>query len=273
MSRSNDFSQRVPLGRTGIEVSRLGIGSSYGVSRRACRAAFDAGVNYFFWGSVRTRGMALAIRDLAPSHRDELVVVLQCYVRFASLIPRSIKKGLAILGLDYADVLVLGWHERRPSPRILDVVERERQRGRFRFLGISSHHRRLFPRLVEDGRYDVFQLRYSAAHPGAEQDIFPHLPESGRPGTASFTCTRWGDLLNPKKMPTGEVPLTAADCYRFALSNPYIDVAICGPGNDDETTQALSVLQSGPMGEQELSRARAIGHHVHEQKSLNDWFR
>ncbi len=273
MTGSSTFSQRVLLGRTGIEVSRLGIGSSYGVSRRACRAAFDAGVNYFFWGSLRTRSMALAIRDLAPAHRDELVVVLQCYVRLASLIPRSIEKGLATLGLDHADVLLLGWHDHLPSPRILDAVERERLRGRFRFLGASSHERRLFPRLLEHGRYDVFHLRYGAAHPGAEQDIFPYLPESGRPGTAAFTCTRWGDLLNPRKMPQGEAPLRAADCYRFALSNPYIDVAICGPSNDEEMTHALSVLQTGPMNEQELSRAHAIGHRVHEQKSLNDWFR
>jgi len=67
--------------------------------------------------------------------------------------------------------------------------------------------------------------------------------------------------------------LTAADCYRFALSNRCIDVALCGPRNDEEMTHALSVLRTGPMNEQELSRARAIGHHVHEQKSLNDWFR
>ena len=43
-----DFSQKVNLGRTGLSVSRLGIGSAYGVSYTACRKAFDLGVNYFF---------------------------------------------------------------------------------------------------------------------------------------------------------------------------------------------------------------------------------
>ena len=38
-----------------------------------------------------------------------------------------------------------------------------------------------------------------------------------RPGTVSFTATRWGKLLDPKKMPSGEKPLTAADAYRFVL--------------------------------------------------------
>jgi aryl-alcohol dehydrogenase-like predicted oxidoreductase len=46
----SDFTGKVLLGSTGLKVSRLGIGSAYGVSERACRKAFDEGVNYFFWG-------------------------------------------------------------------------------------------------------------------------------------------------------------------------------------------------------------------------------
>ena len=75
------FAEKVELGRTGLRVSRIGIGSSYGPSPRSCLRAFDAGVNYFFWGSVRTRGMGYALRELAQTHRDELVVVLESYTR------------------------------------------------------------------------------------------------------------------------------------------------------------------------------------------------
>lgn len=45
------FEEKVSLGRSGLHTSRLGIGSSFGVSDRACQKAFDHGVNYFFWGS------------------------------------------------------------------------------------------------------------------------------------------------------------------------------------------------------------------------------
>ena len=99
MSTSRELGEKVLFGRTGIKVSRLGIGASYGVSRDACREAFDAGVNYFFWGSSRTQGMALAIRELAPRHRDELCVVLQSYARSPRLLSRSIRKGLQTLRL------------------------------------------------------------------------------------------------------------------------------------------------------------------------------
>ena len=174
----SDFSGKVPLGRTGMMVSRLGIGSAYGVSETACRKAFDNGVNYFFWGSVRTPGMALAIRHIAERHREDLIVVLECYARNPWAIRRSVDAGLRSLDLDRADILLLGWHESPPGPRVLETTERLREQGKFRFLGISSHQRTLFPEFLQDGGYDVFHIRYNAAHPGAETDIFPHLPNA-----------------------------------------------------------------------------------------------
>jgi aryl-alcohol dehydrogenase-like predicted oxidoreductase len=267
-----EFSQKVVLGRTGLSVSRIGIGSSYGVSERACRMAFDAGVNYFFWGSVRTPQMGLAIRDIARSRREDLVVVLQCYVRNPRLAQWSIERGLRTLGIDQADILLLGWCQDPPSPRLLDRLEQVRGKGRFRFLGISSHKRPLFQEFLRDGRYDVFHVRYSAAHRGAEQEIFPYLPGTGAPGVASFTNTRWGDLLKPKNMPSGTAPLSAPDCYRFVLSSPHVHVAICGPKSDAEMEDALTVLSSGPLDAQELDRMRVIGDHVHGISSFMSTF-
>jgi len=259
----SDLTQKVSLGRTGVKVSRLGIGSAYGVSERACRMAFDEGVNYFFWGSVRTPGMGQAIRDIARSQREDLVVVLECYVRQAAWIPRSVEVGLRNLKIEQADVLLLGWYDRPPSSRILNVVERLKEQGRFRYLGISTHQRPLFQQYLREGNYDVFHIRYNAAHRGAEQEVFPALPENGGPGIVSFTNTRWGDLLDPKKMPSGMSPPTAPDCYRFVISHPAVHVAICGPKNDDEMAAGLSALKDGPMGEEELARMRVIGDHVH----------
>jgi aryl-alcohol dehydrogenase-like predicted oxidoreductase len=259
----NDFSAKVPLGRTGILVSRLGIGSAYGVSENACRKAFEAGVNYFFWGSVRTPGMGVAVRRIAARHRDEIAVVLQCYARNPRSIRWSVERGLRSLGIDRADVLLLGWYESPPDQRVLDAADELRERGRFRFLGISSHQRPLFRELMKTGRYDVFHIRYNAAHRGAETDIFPFLPSADGPGIVSFTNTRWGDLLQQKKMPPGHKPLSAADCYRFALSSGPVHVALCGPANDREMDEALTVLGSGPLEQAERTRIHAIGDHVH----------
>jgi predicted aldo/keto reductase-like oxidoreductase len=260
-----DFRDKVTLGRTGLAVSRLGIGSSYGVSRRACLRAFDAGVNYFYWGSVRTRGMGLALRDLGRGHRDELVVVLQSYLRGPRWLETSVERGLRSIGVEHADVLLLGWHDVVPRSDLLETAARLRAQGRVRFLGISSHMRPLFPQLVELGQLDVFHLRYNAAHRGAETEIFPFLPEASGPGVVSYTNTRWGDLLDPKNMPPGMPPPSATDCYRFALTDPHVQVAMCGPADDGQMQTDLATLAAGPHAEDELARMRRIGDFVHSR--------
>ena len=264
----SDFSRRVVLGKTGLEVSRLGVGSSYGVSTRACRTAFDAGVNYFFWGSVRTAGMGVAIRDIARRDRGGIIIVLESYLRSPKRLERSVHKGLAGLGVDHADVLLLGWHDELPAEQLLEGAERLREQGLVRFLAVSSHQRPLFVQLLGDPRHDIFHVRYNAAHRGAESEVFPLLPAEGGPGIVSFTNTRWGDLLLPKNMPDGETPPTASDCYRFSLSDPRVHVAICGPKNDAEMQTALEVLSTGPMNDDELARMHRIGDRVHGVRSL-----
>jgi aryl-alcohol dehydrogenase-like predicted oxidoreductase len=138
-----------------------------------------------------------------------------------------------------------------------------KEKGLIRYLGLSSHNRRLLGDLAKGDDFDVLHLRYNGAHRGAETDIFPFLPPAGRPGTVSFTATRWGRLLDPKKMPPGEVPPTAADCYRFVLSHPAVDVCMTGPKTAAQMRENLRALEAGPMTEEELARMRRIGDHVH----------
>jgi aryl-alcohol dehydrogenase-like predicted oxidoreductase len=263
------FERRVRLGKSGLMVSPLGLGASYGIPQKACQAAFDAGVNYFFYGSTRTVGMGLAIREIARGNRDGIVVVLECYVRDVRKLPLSVELGLKKTRLDFSDILLLGWYDELPAPRIIDAACRLREQGRFRRLAISSHNRPLFAELAKDERFDVFHIRYNAAHRGAEVDIFPHLPAEGAPGIVSFTNTRWGDLLKAKNMPGGFEPPTATDCYRFSMSNPHVQVAIAGPKDESQTRAAIAALEKGPMDDEELSRMRTIGDHVHGIRSLS----
>ena len=57
------------LGRTGLEVGRLGVACSYGAPTAAFEEAFEQGVNYFYWGSMRK---ALKALQLGPLSDDEL---------------------------------------------------------------------------------------------------------------------------------------------------------------------------------------------------------
>ena len=110
-----------------------------------------------------------------------MVILIQSYSRSAFLMEAFLNKALRALPIDYADVLLLGWHNRRPSQRIIDKALGLKEKGLCRFLGVSGHHRPLFPVLAEEDLFDIFHIRYNAAHRGAEKDIFDKLEEHKSP--------------------------------------------------------------------------------------------
>jgi aryl-alcohol dehydrogenase-like predicted oxidoreductase len=258
-------SEKRTLGRTGLQVGRLGVAASYGAPASAFEEAFERGCNYFYWGSTRKTGMARAIRNLCgQGKRDDLVILLQSFSRSAVLMESFFKRGLKTLGIDRADILLLGWHNKVPAQKILNKAMEMKDQGLFRFLGISGHNRRLFPELTTHGIFDLFHVRYNAAHRGAEKEIFPHIQGESRPGVVSYTATRWGQLLNPKKMPPGEPPPPACDCYRFVLTNAAVDVCLAGPKNAAQMGEALKALELGPLSQAEMARMVRIGDYVHD---------
>lgn len=259
--------KRVKLGRTGLSVSRLGIASSYGTNEAMLEEAVDRGVNYLYWGALRTKNMGRGIRNLVSRKRDDLVIVVHSMARRPSALSKVVRQSLNRLGVDSLDVLLLGWRNKRPDSRLMDHALKLKDEGSVRFLALSGHNRRLFPELEKDKQIDIFHIRYNAAHRGAEIDILEHLPEQVGPGVVSFTNTRWGSLIKPANMPPGESAPSAADCYRFVLANPKVHVAVCGPGNIEQLKEDLETIDLGPMSEEELGRMRRIGDHVYKNVS------
>ena len=91
-----------------------------------------------------------------------------------SFVGRWLKK----LGLEWTDLLFQDLHKPL-RPRLADRVRLLQECGKVRFVGMSSHERPVFPKVASgevEAPADWFHVRYSAAHTGAEQDVFPHLP-------------------------------------------------------------------------------------------------
>lgn len=262
------FRNYATLGRTNLRVSRLGIGAGYGAPAAAYEKAFhEHRVNYFYWSLPRRGNMRQALSNLTPSHREELVIALQTYDHFGFLGKGSIERQLRKLNLDYADVMILGWFNRYPPKGLLEAAAQLKAEGKIRHVCMSGHKRSFFAQLAQepDCPIDIFMIRYNAAHPGAEKDIFPYLPETNRPGIYTYTTTSWGQLLNPKRMPPGEPPMTSTDCYRFALSNPNVNMCLCGPKTGEEMDLALKTLDSPATSDEEMARFRRIGAYVHSR--------
>ncbi len=265
MDQRSDFTGRVTLGRTGLLVSRLGLASGYGVPAKAVERAFhEYGINYFFWSTPRKEGMQHGLRNLIRNEREKIIVALQSYDHSGLLTRGSVERGLKELGAEYVDILILGWHNSRPYGRLFDAAQRLRSRGLVRHIGMSGHKRTTFGKLARetDLPLDVFMIRYNAVHTGAETEIFPFLKED-RPGVTIYTATCWRKLLKARQMPAGEAPLSAADCYRFVLSNPHVDLCLMGPGSESQMDEGMLALFRGPLSADEMKRIRGIGAHIH----------
>ncbi len=261
--------ERITLGRTGLSVTRLGIAASYGTDEAMVEEAVSRGVNYLWWGAMRTKKMAAGIKTVARKNREDLVVVVHSMSRTPAVMSKLVQKSMKQMGLDYLDVLLLGWRNKKPNPRLVEHAFKLKDQGLIRFLAISGHNRLLYPELEKDKQIDIFHLRYNASHRGAEREVFAHLPENDGPGVVSFASTRWGGLLKSADMPPGESTPTPADCYRFVLSHPRVHVATCGPNSMQQLKEDLECLEQGPMSEEEMERMRRIGDYVY--KNVPPW--
>jgi aryl-alcohol dehydrogenase-like predicted oxidoreductase len=212
----------------------------------------------------RSKEMISAIRNIKTrGERDKLVVCLMEYTHSKLIGKSHFYRGLKKIGLDHVDVLMLGYYPKKPGNQVMDLAFHLKNKEVVRYLALSGHNRKLFPKLMEEKDIDIFQVRYNAVNSGAEKDVFPFTNGENRPGMISFTATRWGQLLKESKMPEGEKPLTAEECYRFVLSNPAVDVCMTGARSLEMMRENLRTLDSAPLSEEEMARIRRIGDQIY----------
>lgn len=261
-----DFNDPVILGRSGLTVGRLGVGASYGVPADAIEMAFERGVNYLYWGSLRKVPMGEGIRRVIQKNRDRTVIVVNGFSRINVRYRQIVESSLRMLGTDYIDVFLMAFHYHRPRKSLLETMFKLRDEGKIRHLALSGHRRKVFAEVEPQRQFDIYHVRYNAAHRGAERDVFPYMPDDNPPGIVAFTSTRWGKLLNDKWMPPGEPTPKAADCYRFVLSHPSVHVCLTGPDNREMMEHALTALDKGPLDPDEMVWMQGVGDHIYKTR-------
>ncbi len=264
---NDDFLYRdVPaLGR---RVFRLGLATNYGVEGVDLEWALEQGVNYIFW-TPKARGVTTSLKAAIKRDRESLIVACGPTTGyFKGSIRRACERLLMELNTEYLDVFQLFWLGRMSAwtPSTIDTLVSLRESGMVRAIGVSIHDRKRAGTLAEDSPLDMLMIRYNAAHTGAEQDIFPNLAKR-KPAIVAYTATRWGGLLKRPKGWNGPV-MTASDCYRFCLSNPYVDLVLTGPKNRRQLQENLShLLEKGQLSEEENRWIRNFGQIVHRSSS------
>lgn len=267
----------VELPVVGKRVLRLGIAGNYGLTADDARWAADQGANYWAW-SPRMK-ITPALRDLLKADRDRHVIGMYGMGGWGNQVRYSVHRALKALNTDAIDIFKLGWLGRtsRYTDSIVETLLKLKDEGKIRAIGTSIHDRVRAGKLVADSCIDLFMLRYNAKHPGAEQDVFPHLSVRN-PAVVAYTATSWRQLLRPIKnltMPpwpgdeSSPPPLTASLCYRFCLTNPNVHLVLTGPKNREQLKENLAALNQGPLNDEEMSWVREYGKKVKAAKKFD----
>ena len=259
----NDFTHR-EVGPLKKRVHRLGLACNYGIDAGDFEHALERGVNYVYWTRFRTGSIAPSLKAAVAKRRESLVVATGPLVGVTGVTVRSACEGwLKTLGTDYIDVFQLGWLGVASAftDGVVEALVKLREEGKVRAIGTSIHDRERAGRLAESSPLDLLMIRYNAAHPGAERDIFPHLA-ARHPAVIAYTATAWRKLLKRPSGYDGPV-MTAGDCYRFCLSSPHVDVTLTGPANRAQLDENLAALDRGPLSPDEDRWMRAFGRAAH----------
>lgn len=254
-----DFAfRRLPV--IGKRVLRMGLAPSFGIDAEGVDWALtEGGMQYVFW-TLRMQAATEPLRRALQRDRERYVVATgPTTAWWSGGIRKAVDRSRSLLGVDQLDVLQIFWLGRtsRWTPAIAAELEALRDEGSVRALGVSIHDRPRAAELARTTSLDLLMIRYNAAHPGAEVDIFPKLPE-GRHTVVAYTATCWRRLLRRPKGWQSRVP-TAADCYRFCLSSPHVDVVLTGPKTLGQLRENLTALERGPLDADEMAWMRDFG--------------
>lgn len=292
---------RRQLGRTGLEVSPLGIGGGSGIASEDLFYAFEHGINYFFFSSdlhhCTYQKSVQALKMLcgrASSVREQVVLATVSYVNNPKKVLSILVDQFSELDVDYIDVFHWGWVSEEDdvlplikmakilkgpcshtkfirqmqmlaegrTEQALAINEELLKRGLVRHVGASFHSRSLARAWMRN--LDVLMLRYNIAHLGAEQDVAPFLygEKSRDPGMVVFNVGHIGPRpfhIPPPGWPAHRYVPSIPDCYRFALSQSWVDLVLTGMANRQQIDQALAALEQGPLSEQECQQLREYG--------------
>jgi len=273
----SDFAH-IELPVVGKRVLRMGIAANYGMKVADAFHAADRGANLWLW-TPRYKAATPVIRAVAARQRDEHAVVMLGTAYTGGMVRRGVEKALRELRIDQLDYYLLGWLGKGSAftQGVQDELVKLRTEGKVKAIGTSIHDRPRAGRLATDSILDAFMIRYNAKHPGAEQDIFPHLAARG-PTVFAYTATSWRQLLKPVsgiEMPPfpGEAgaavpPLTAGLCYRFCLTSPHVHVVFTGPADRAQLDANLDALDQGPLNDEQDAWVREYGRQVKARKKI-----
>lgn len=251
-----------------VPASILGLASSQAMNAKCLKQGFSAGINYFFFYQLSAiESLTDELKIVLADKREDILIATGNESRNIQQLQQYLDSVRSHLSLDVIDVFFLEYispaDDLTKIQALLQQLKNWKQQGWIRYIGISTHNRQIALDLIEQGQIDVLMHRYNMAHTKAEQDVFPAAVQKQIPVIA-FTCTRWSALLQGHPNWQHKIP-TAADCYRYALSNQAISMALTAPQTCAQLSENLQVFDCPQLTETEKTLWRCYGDLIYAQ--------
>ncbi len=272
---------RTLLGRTQLEVTRLGFGAGH---RRPLsndeigtllNTVLDAGINFIDTANDYGNSEEMIGRYIRH-RRDSYVLATKCgcaskgHIWTRQNLFRGLHESLQRMQCDHVDIMQL----HNPSVQecldgdLVTALKDMRQQGKVRWIGVSTTLPHL-PTFLEWDVFDVFQIPYSGLereHENwitrvAEQNVGTIIRGGvalGEPNIGTGATGQWrgfreaklDDLRSPGESRT-------AFLLRLTLSHPHVHSTIVGTTNLDHVRENVQAVQSGPLPVEVRSEALA----------------
>jgi len=258
------------LGRTGLEVTRLGVGGAYCDSVEGYRAALDCGVTYVDTARVYRDGADEEVIGRAiKGRRDDLVLATKTGKRDGAEARKELETSLKLLGTDYVDIYQIHHLNTQPEREqalgpdgALEAIQKARDEGLVSFIGVTGHDWVQVAAAVATGEFDTFLCWYNCAMKEPETTVFP-AADAHDTGGVIMNATRNDRLFSESGKPSPE------QFYRYVLSHESVDVTIAGLRNVDLFCQMASKLsERDELAPEEMTEMEAYGR---EMRASGKW--
>ena len=180
-----------PLGNTGLEVSELGFGGipilrlESNEAKRIVRHAFDRGINFFDTANAY-RDSEAKIGETFAGMRDQVIIATKTMRRDGKGALENLEQSLRMLRTDYIDLYQFHqvaqenvWEMICAPGGALEVLQKAKEAGKIRFLGITSHSRSMAIKLIQTGLFSTIQFPFNFIEEAAALDLHPEARRLG----------------------------------------------------------------------------------------------
>lgn len=237
--------KKVRLGRTNLEVTKLGLGgiplstlmggTTEDVIDQVINAALDGGINFIDTSRVYMDSET-HIGNVMKTRRKECILASKSYNRDYDAAFADIEESLNQLQTDHIDIYQI--HALYPDQiktvmgkgGALEAFRKAKEQGMISHIGLTSHHNSVLIELVKTGEFDTIMFPFNVIEREPEKELIP-LAQSLDIGTLIMKPLAGSAIRDRKKA--------------FAFFNAYpVDLILNGISSLAELTENLTYFEN-----------------------------